>query len=470
MAILLSNQTPGGPVDPEGYAGQGVRFAADSALVQAVATVADSSKLTISMWVRRTGNALGYLFRADKDPVIPVAIRSPGLLQTDVNIGATSGNGLSTAFYNTVNGLTANEWHHVFISIDLNHASGAKLRQLYLDGEVWTESNASNYPIDPGGAFSMGLNGAEIGFPTTSFAIDDEGELEQPAADYSDVQIWIGTYIDPVVTQTRYSAKASASRIVRDVVNYMNSRGVSPVEALAVMKIESNFGTLSRNYFQFLNSSSFNSILGYTGSTTNNTDLNRALANAWTSLRPNGSAVPAPNNYSAIVRSITGEEPLGWQNFVIHNLGGSVSAIGGPGSINGYRLLAAWELDDTLALGDIGGLTLMTAQTSIYGSNGPIGLVTNSTTVAAAVGAMISVWNDAETAALAKLDANTQSNLSYFIDDDGFAVPPAAATDIFGLQTFLFTGGPEDFIENEGSGGAVTLTGTVTASTDGPNG
>lgn len=465
MAVFLpTNATPGGPVSPEVYAGEGVRFAAGSALVQASSTIADTSKLTISMWVRRLTSDFTYLFSADVDDGnrITAELFSPAFLATDLNVTLQNTAGGGLAAFNTIDGLTPTVWHHVFVTVDTNKAAGQKLCTFYLDGDLWTQY-AVGYPIDSGSAFNIGLLGAALGFPGSPRTLEG-----QPSIELSDVQVWTNLLIDPTDTQTTYSAKASASRAIRDLVNYVNSRGLSPVEALAVMNIESIYGTLSRNYFQFLQQSAFNLILGYTGTTTNNTDLNRAYANAWSGFRPDGSVVGAPNNYDKLVRQLTADVPFGWQKYLIHNLGGSVSEVGAAGSINGYRLLTAWVDDDTLTLSEVGGLTLMTAQAKIWGSTGPIGTVTNSTTVSAAIDALITVWNAAEADALRFLDSSTQPNLSYFIDEDGLAVPPAAATDKFGLQTFLFTGIKEAFAINQGSGGDMTLVGTLT-DVPGPN-
>jgi hypothetical protein len=324
-------------------------------------------------------------------------------------------------------------------------------------------------------AYTIGFNGRAFGLPLSSVYLPGgglpdgvilSGDMPTAAPEISDVQMWVGQCIDPAATQTLYSAKATASRAIRDMVNYMNSRGVDPLEALSVMGLESTYGALSRNYFQFLNASSFNSILGYTGTTTNNTDLNRALANAWSGFRPDGSVVAAPNNYEKQVRAITADTPFGWQKYLMHNLGGST---GVTSQVNGHNLLTAWVDDDTQTLGEVASsVSNMVAQTKIWGSTGPIGTVTTSTLVGDAVDALIAVWNAQETTSMQFLDSSTKSNLSYFIDDDGFAVPPSAATDKFGLQTFLFTGIKEAFAINQGSGGDMTLVGTLT-DVAGPN-
>jgi hypothetical protein len=381
---------------------------------------------------------------------------TPSANLTDLNFVAGS---LSL---DTIDAFTIGDMHHIYIAVDLAHAQNAKLYKFYLDAQPIGQR--PGFPVDVGGSSSIALNGKRIGFPGTARWSD----TQPPEIILSDVQVWTD-YFDPDGLQNTYSAKPTAGRTIIELVDYMNTRDVSPVEALAVMKIESNFGAQATNYFQFLDQASFNSILGYTGVKTKALDLNRALANAWTDLRPNGSSVAAPNNYDGIVEGITGTDALGWQKFVIHNLGGSVSAIGAAGSINGYRLLSAWVENEDLLLSQVGGLTLMLAQTSIYGSTGPIGAVTGSTTVGQAVGAMITVWDNAVTAAMTKLDANTSTNLRYFIDDDGYAVEPGAATDKFGTQQILLTGPAGTFIENQGNGGAFTLTGSV-FTVAGPNG
>jgi hypothetical protein len=478
------NATPGGPVAPEDYAGEGVYFPPGTALVQNNSALADTNKMTFSLWFAPLVNFsppantdTDNLFSITKenldegddvedDCYIRIATLVTGTpplgsrlkVQAERNADPAFSHFLAVTGQDTIE-QTA-DWRHLFVTINTS-ASPAVIRT-FIDGEEVAIAQTFPFGTIP---FLISVQGKNIGFPQSSdlLAIDDSTENY-----FSDVQIWFGQAIDPAATQTIYSAKASASRAIRDLVNYVNSRGVSPLEALAVMNIESDYARLSRNYFQFLQPSAFNLILGYTGVTTNNTDLNRAFANAWLGLRPNGSVVGAPNNYDRLVRQITADVPFGWQKYLIHNLGGSVSEVGAAGSINGYRLLTAWVDDDTLTLGEVGGLTLMTAQAKIWGSTGPIGTVTNATTVGAAIDALITVWNAAETDALRFLDASTKSNLSYFIDDDGFAVPPAAATDKFGLQTFLFTGDAEDFIVNQGSGGDVTLVGAI-SDVPGPN-
>lgn len=475
VAIGSSATSSGGAAAAEGYAGEGVHFPAGAALLQDNCQLANTNKITMSLWFapqvtwtpvvnRTTDRLFGITEQTGEDEYddvfrVEVATNIPPTNPAGSFLRAIAA-GASTATASTDVGSfdESNAYRHLFMTFDTS--TTPPVRRIFLDAIEEDVTELGNTP------FSIPVSGMNLGFPLSSDAIG----VELSDNHFSDVQIWFGLIIDPEDVTSEYSAKAGESRIIRDCVNYMNSRGVSPVEALAAMKIESNYGALSLNYFQFLIQSSFNSILGYTGSRTRPADLNRAFANAWTGIRePAGDTTPNPNNYDGIVSSITSEEPLGWQKFIIHNLGGS-APVPERVSINGYDLLTAWMNDGgaTTTLGEIGGLTLMLAQSSIYGSTGPIGAVTSSTTVEDAIGAMITVWNAAETNALTHLEEYQSSNLGYFIDDDGKAVPPEAAADKFGEQTFLFTGNAEDFIENQGTGGAVTLVGTVTT-VAGPN-
>lgn len=55
----------------------------------------------------------------------------------------------------------------------------------------------------------------------------------------------------------------------------------------------------------------------------------------------------------------------------------------------------------------------------------------------------------------------TVGNLAKFVDDDGNPVDPAEAIAEFGTPAILFTGGADEFVVNQGSGGAFTPSGTI---------
>jgi hypothetical protein len=62
----------------------------------------------------------------------------------------------------------------------------------------------------------------------------------------------------------------------------------------------------------------------------------------------------------------------------------------------------------------------------------------------------------------------TPDNLAKFRTADGKPVNPAVAAAAFGTPTFLFKGNASSFVNNQGTGGAFTKTGTVTDVTPGP--
>jgi hypothetical protein len=506
--LLLANATPGGPVSPEVYAGEGVRFAAGSSLIQNNTAIANTSLATISLWMRchtpPATSQFGPVFTITK----PNAFQGIGF-EEDFTLGVSStrpGTGstvvMGTKSYNGGGDLIASDgatrdltedgsWHHIFMTVDTTGADPAWV--FYVDGAVAAVSNFA----DDGYPTAMTLFGKNIGFPASSDVLADPLQFGTWSngypADFSDVQIWFGQAINPATTQTRYTAKTNPepSRIIRDTVNYQNSRGIDVVEALAAMYIETIYGTFGdrtaingrKNLWQFLYSEDFTPlndpwllILGPAASNpgprerTSADAQNRAFANAWSGRRPNGTVVAIPNDYGRVVRGITGFEPLGWEKYLMHILGGSVRAFGAVGNVNGYSLLSAYvnqPAETTLSqTGTV--ISNMTGQTKIWGSEGPIGTVTGATTVTAAINCMIQRWEEAESDALQYLDSGSVSNMSYFIDADQRAVPPYAARDKFGLQTFVFTGNAETFIDNVGTGGAMTLVGTVTE-VSGPN-
>jgi hypothetical protein len=61
-----------------------------------------------------------------------------------------------------------------------------------------------------------------------------------------------------------------------------------------------------------------------------------------------------------------------------------------------------------------------------------------------------------------------RENLAKFITPEGTPVNPAVAAALFGPQTFLFQGNAASFVNNAGTGGEFTKTGTVTDVTPGP--
>jgi Concanavalin A-like lectin/glucanases superfamily len=86
--------------------------------------------------------------------------------------------------------MTDDGWHHLFVSLDANHAAGAKLMNLYLDGaNIFDAGNSS----DANAAFNIGVNGKAFGIPTNSAGLS--GDSTRLA--FYDVWIALGQYVDP---------------------------------------------------------------------------------------------------------------------------------------------------------------------------------------------------------------------------------------------------------------------------------
>jgi len=497
--VSLAGGTSGG-IESQTYTGYGNRFAYGATLYQTNLDISNTRQATISMWAKAEQD-IALLFEISKQGRTPTFSEDSGLRGVAHVLGPSAlafedrqdpdANQFSFRAGADLTEMPTDEWHHVFYAIDTNAGPGAKSGRIVLDGVELGPDHT-----DVAAAFDILINGMDFGLPVgTRYAEGGSSYVNETYGpiSLSDVQIWIGQFIDPDgASISGYTASSNATAIIRDCVNYMNTREVNPVEALAAMKIETTYGTFGsatgingrQNLFQFLqrtnpgpypaNQDPYYLILGYTGDRTDSEDQYRAFANAWTSLQPEngsglpgftGAAVAAPNNYGTIVTSITGQAALPYQKFIIHNLGGSVSTVGAAGSINGYRLLAAWFDDDSLPLSEVGGLGLMLGQSKIYGDSpeAPEGApVDGDTTVAEAIGLMQTVWAAAEASAQTYLDDVTLANLGFFIDADGKPVPPSAANDAFGPPTFLFQGPPGEFAVNQGTGGTVTQIGTIT--------
>jgi hypothetical protein len=67
------------------------------------------------------------------------------------------------------------------------------------------------------------------------------------------------------------------------------------------------------------------------------------------------------------------------------------------------------------------------------------------------------------------VDISVEENRRLFIDADGKPVDPAVATAALGTPCILFSGDAASFATNQGSGGAFTLTGTLTDASSSPS-
>ncbi len=488
MPMLLTNSTPGGFADPEDYTPPAVSIAAGASIK--TPGTSDAKKVTLSGWFKvdalPTGKwtALHYFNRiGDDEGPNPCALVLSYLGTFEVTF---QGHAPLPAFV-TVRNIDADpafefgEWNHVYLTADLDAAEDAKNVRLHLNGGAANLFDLT-IELDNSGPLDINLStSAEsplVGkFPGDGTYFNIPATFVSVPIEACNVLIWHGLFINPAAGTTVYSAKEGVSYIIRDCVNYMNSRGVNPVEALAAMWIETVYGTFGakdtangrQNLFQFLSQSPYDLILGYAGQKTRALDQYTAFANAWTGFKSSlysAAKVALPNDYPRVVRNATGEDPEPYQLYLIHILGGST---GVTSQVNGDNLLRAMVEDDTQELSEVASsISNMTGQTKIWGSAGPLGLFTSSFTVAQAISAMETVWGQAETDALTKLDAGSNSNLSQFIDGDGFPMPPTVAVEKFGFPTFWFSGAADEFVTNFGSGGAVTVSGSITDALEGP--
>jgi hypothetical protein len=89
--------------------------------------------------------------------------------------------------------VVANQYVHVFMSVDLNHPAGSKIGNLVVNGQVQTQNIPASSDGSP--AFMMGLNNAQFGLPQTTDTLPFSGKAY--ILDFQEVWVGLGQYVDP---------------------------------------------------------------------------------------------------------------------------------------------------------------------------------------------------------------------------------------------------------------------------------
>ena len=110
-------------------------------------------------------------------------------------------------FTSVSNAVTGETWTHVFVSSDMSASDGdtgttkissTKLRNIYVNGinKLFTQTDEAHYlgaQSFQDTPFNVAFSGLEFGFPAgPGYYVEFQPKLE-----YANVQIWLGTYIDP---------------------------------------------------------------------------------------------------------------------------------------------------------------------------------------------------------------------------------------------------------------------------------
>lgn len=148
-------------------------------------STANASSFTYSGWLKTAGGGGMRLF--NHDPAVNANVwceflnGSPALITTswaDLNYDSQfSVESLGPARP------ASSDWQHVLMSVDTNHASGARLFACYVDDTLTSDTILQDY----GSAFSMPFSGIQFDMPDT--------EAGNPAGDWFDLQFWHGVSI-----------------------------------------------------------------------------------------------------------------------------------------------------------------------------------------------------------------------------------------------------------------------------------
>lgn len=197
-AIASAEHLPSAP--PASYTAYGVKFDetgwASNGLCINSQVVTNSPLLTVSMWAKVNSGSSGPLLMALDawDSYIQLG----GFFTTDIVVYVADATNVSYQQFGSPNGaFTENVWHHLFIPIDCNHASGARIFDLLIDGVSSIYGGSTN---SSGAAFSIGLNGANFGVPANQ---QDLGETDA-ILEFADVWVTVGQYLDPATYLSKF--------------------------------------------------------------------------------------------------------------------------------------------------------------------------------------------------------------------------------------------------------------------------
>lgn len=133
-------------------------------IVVASQATADNSMLTISAWVRCDDYSNSPYILTPGGPAAGFAgtvlfLDFAGAVRFDIKNSAHT-KSLSVGSTSGVEVFSQGPWHHIFISVNTNFGSGAKLSNVLLDGV-----DVNNSKFDSDTAFNIGISGKAFGIP-----------------------------------------------------------------------------------------------------------------------------------------------------------------------------------------------------------------------------------------------------------------------------------------------------------------
>lgn len=465
---FLGNATlPGGNVKAIPYAPKAVQFSAPAYLSQPFTSISDCLGFTYSGWLKRPTAGAGQVLEfgdTDTPGISRITVQSDGLVQAVFKggiYGSTGGGQSSQALSLTspIGVLNDSVRSHVFVTVLASNPEfdlGSNVGSIYVNGALVCNSvvlttGPTGAPVSAGQGILVRT--FEIGIPHQGASGPDSVQ------DFSDVQIWFGTYIDPTFVYG-FGAKAKNPQPTIDgkavtpqtfsligmVVDSMNAAGVDAGYAMTVLNIESAYGTNYSNkgtpkgIFQF-NQSEMDVALGAGKDATDANNQTQTFVYYNTTTSSNSWLTPA-------LVSNFGSDPTGIYRYTVFNQGNSGSS-------------TIWSAAD--AGKKISDLSMAQQQRMIPTPATPDGgqawakSLTAANFVQTWLDNLQTYWNTQAADASNRLTGTPLTNINAFIDPDGNQVPVATAAALFGAPSILFTGNAASFPANLGYGGGFSL-------------
>lgn len=152
------------------------------------ATTADSALLAASLWFKVTDENTGQHSLFQMDEFTSYVFVNNTLRY--IVVALTGSGGKYFQFTTNVSAYEYHVWNHLFVSADTNHAAGAKLKNLWLNG---ADANYAPGTTDSDTAFNILLNTKHFGVPGANGMLGSGNQNSTIA--FSDVWIARGVYL-----------------------------------------------------------------------------------------------------------------------------------------------------------------------------------------------------------------------------------------------------------------------------------
>lgn len=462
------------------YVADAVHFASNVGLTIASLTASDSPFLTVSCWCKFDIDDGGKLFLFDYADF--------GSPDSSLGFGGWLFGTIKTDFSADISmeaaGLSENVWHHLLLSVDTNHGDSAKILKAYVD-----DVDVTNILSNTGSAYSMPFSGK-------SLAVCFDGSTNTSVGDFADIWIAPGQFIDLTVEANRRKFIDASGKPVDLGADGSMPTGTAP--AVFFSGDATGFATNKGTGGAFTLTGSL------TNASTSPSDYGEYVADAVdftsgdilskaTALTATDSSVGFISGWVNMVDSVTFFRNLddtlrvtfGVSDRQVHVELAEVSFTNYlsadtdtnvlPDAGVWFHLLFAWDTDFAAA----------SRRLAVY-INGTVAPVTfdDDEGVAFDVG-----WETPENSRMGDVFDNfgaadiglwigtnivladstvSPTNLAKFISG-GKPVDPATAIAAFGNPAILFSGDAAGFVTNQGTGGAFTLTGSLTNASTSPS-